>query len=135
MTTDIQKLDPDAAIDLAYDIFLEMAGENLDPADIMLFNLQFEDRGAVEFVETADDWEQEIVVLVLEVKFIRDRSLYDIRTVKKYFIRYTIASLPFIAIKLAVDYVIPFEFNMSKAFLFVTNTIAPIVAKIADNTQ
>ena len=41
MTTDIQKLDPDAAIDLAYDIFLEMAGENLDPADIMLFNLQF----------------------------------------------------------------------------------------------
>ena len=64
MTTDIQKLDPDAAIDLAYDIFLEMAGENLDPADIMLFNLQFEDRGAVEFVETADDWEQEIGVLI-----------------------------------------------------------------------
>ena len=25
MTTDIQKLDPDTAIDLAYDIFLEMA--------------------------------------------------------------------------------------------------------------
>jgi len=43
MTTDIQKLDPDAAIDLAYDI---------------------EDRGAVEFVETADDWEQEIGVLI-----------------------------------------------------------------------
>ena len=64
MTTDIQKLDPDVAIDLAYDIFLEMAGENLDPADIMLFNLQFEDRGAVEFVETADDWEQEIGVLI-----------------------------------------------------------------------
>jgi len=49
MTTDIQKLDPDAAIDLAYDIFLEMAGENLDPADIMLF---------------ANDWEQEIGVLI-----------------------------------------------------------------------
>ena len=64
MTTDIQKLDPDAAIDLAYDIFLEMAGENLDPADIMLFNLQFEDHGAVELVETADDWEQEIGVLI-----------------------------------------------------------------------
>jgi len=43
MTTDIQKLDPDAAIDLAYDI---------------------EDRGAVEFVETAGDWEQEIGVLI-----------------------------------------------------------------------
>ena len=68
MTTDIQKLDPDAAIDLAYDIFLEMAGENLDPADIMLFNLQFEDRGAVEFVETADDWEQEIGVGLVNEK-------------------------------------------------------------------
>ncbi|MCX2961559.1 HI1450 family dsDNA-mimic protein [Rodentibacter caecimuris] len=64
MTTELQKLDPDAAIDTAYDIFLEMAGENLDPADIMLFNLQFEDRGAVEFVETAEDWEQEIGVLI-----------------------------------------------------------------------
>ena len=30
----------------------------------MLFNLQFEDHGAVEFVETADDWEQEIGVLI-----------------------------------------------------------------------
>ena len=64
MITDIQKLDPDTAINIAYDIFLEMAGENLDPADIVLFNLQFEDHGAVEFVETADDWEQEIGVLI-----------------------------------------------------------------------
>ena len=47
------KLDPDMAIDMAYDIFLEMAPENLSPADILLFNLQFEERGAVEFVETA----------------------------------------------------------------------------------
>lgn len=58
------KLDPDTAIDIAYDIFLEMAGENLDPADILLFNLQFEERGAVEFVETAENWEQEIGVLI-----------------------------------------------------------------------
>ena len=50
----MKKLTPDEAIDIAYDIFLEMAGENLDPADILLFNLQFEDRGAVEMVETAD---------------------------------------------------------------------------------
>ncbi|MDO4625898.1 MAG: HI1450 family dsDNA-mimic protein [Pasteurellaceae bacterium] len=62
--THISPLDPDRAIDIAYDIFLEMAGENLDPADILLFNLQFEERGAVEFVETADDWEQEIGVLI-----------------------------------------------------------------------
>ncbi|MDY4281497.1 MAG: HI1450 family dsDNA-mimic protein [[Pasteurella] mairii] len=64
MTQNRQKLDPDSAIDIAYDIFLEMAGENLDPTDILLFNLQFEERGAVEFVETADDWEQEIGVLI-----------------------------------------------------------------------
>lgn len=64
MTNHIQPLDPDSAIDIAYDIFLEMAGENLDPADILLFNLQFEKRGAVEFVETAEDWEQEIGVLI-----------------------------------------------------------------------
>ena len=64
MTTEIKKLDPDTAIDIAYDIFLEMAGENLNPADILLFNLQFEERGGVEFVETADDWEEEIGVLI-----------------------------------------------------------------------
>ena len=62
--TEMKKLDPDAAIDIAYDIFLEMAPENLDPADIMLFNLQFEDRGAVEFVETAENWDEEIGVLI-----------------------------------------------------------------------
>ncbi|MDG2941600.1 HI1450 family dsDNA-mimic protein [Exercitatus varius] len=64
MTKQIKKLDPDAAIDIAYDIFLEMAPENLDPADILLFNMQFEDRGAVEFVETADNWDEEIGVLI-----------------------------------------------------------------------
>ena len=64
MMTEIKKLDPDTAIDIAYDIFLEMASENLDPADILLFNLQFEERGGVEFVETADNWEDEIGVLI-----------------------------------------------------------------------
>ncbi|MCK3654570.1 hypothetical protein A4G19_01935 [Pasteurellaceae bacterium Macca] len=57
-------LTPDEAIDLAYDIFLEMAPEHLDPADILLFNLQFEDRGGVEVVDTADDWDQEIGTLI-----------------------------------------------------------------------
>lgn len=64
MLEQIQKLDPDTAIDIAYDIFLEMAGENLDPADILLFNLQFEERGGAELVDTADDWDQEIGVLI-----------------------------------------------------------------------
>ena len=57
-------LDPNLAIDLAYDIFLEMAGENLEPADILLFNLQVEERGGVELVETAENWEEEIGVLI-----------------------------------------------------------------------
>ena len=33
--TELTRLDPDKAIDIAYDIFLEMAPENLDPADIL----------------------------------------------------------------------------------------------------
>ena len=61
MTT---KLTPDEAIDLAYDIFLEMAPENLDPADLLLFSLQFEARGGVEMMETSDDWDQEIGTLI-----------------------------------------------------------------------
>lgn len=60
----MNKLTPDEAIDIAYDIFLEMAGENLDPADILLFNLQFEDNGGVEMVETSEDWDQEIGTLI-----------------------------------------------------------------------
>ena len=62
MTTEIKKLDPDTAIDIAYDIFLEMAGEKFRSCRYSLFNLQFEERGGVEFVETADDWEEEIVL-------------------------------------------------------------------------
>lgn len=50
----------DDAIDVAYDIFLEMAPDNLEPADVILFTAQFEDRGAAELVETGDDWVQEV---------------------------------------------------------------------------
>lgn len=65
----------------------------------------------------------EVIVLFLEVKFIRDRSLYDTRKIKNNFIRYTIASLPFIAIKLAVDYFIPFEYNLTKGFMLNTGLV------------
>lgn len=64
MNTTLTEQEIDTLIDTAYDIFLEMAPENLDPADILLFNLQFEERGAVEMVETGDDWDQEIGVLI-----------------------------------------------------------------------
>lgn len=46
----------DDAIDAAYDIFLEMAEDNLETADLILFTAQFEDRGAAELVETSNDW-------------------------------------------------------------------------------
>lgn len=59
----------DDAIDVAYDIFLEMAPDNLEMADVALFTLQFEERGAAELVETKDDWST-------EVGFEVDKELY-----------------------------------------------------------
>lgn len=50
----------DDAIDVAYDIFLEMAPDNLEAVDVILFTAQFEDRGAAEAVETGDDWSQHV---------------------------------------------------------------------------
>ncbi|MEN1402891.1 DUF440 family protein, partial [Pseudomonas aeruginosa] len=39
------RLTEDETLEQAYDIFLELAADNLDPADVLLFNLQFEERG------------------------------------------------------------------------------------------
>ncbi|WNJ95297.1 HI1450 family dsDNA-mimic protein [Vibrio ruber] len=50
----------DDAIDTAYDIFLEMAPDNLEPADIILFTAQFDDRGAAELVDVKDDWNNQV---------------------------------------------------------------------------
>lgn len=50
----------DDVIDAAYDIFLEMASDNLEQADVLLFTLQFDDRGAAELVETKDDWAEHV---------------------------------------------------------------------------
>ena len=50
----------DDVIDAAYDIFLEMAPDNLEPADVILFTAQFEDRGAAELVEMGDDWVEHV---------------------------------------------------------------------------
>ncbi|WP_114764229.1 HI1450 family dsDNA-mimic protein [Vibrio rhodolitus] len=59
----------DDVIDTAYDIFLEMAPDNLEAADVILFTAQFEDRGAAELVETGDDW-------VAHVGFDVDKEVY-----------------------------------------------------------
>ncbi|CAH0526373.1 HI1450 family dsDNA-mimic protein [Vibrio hippocampi] len=46
----------DDTIDAAYDIFLEMAADNLEAVDVILFTAQFDERGAAELVETGADW-------------------------------------------------------------------------------
>jgi hypothetical protein len=55
-----QLLSYDETIETAYDIFLEMAADNLEPADVLIFTAQFDDRGAAELVEVADDWSSEV---------------------------------------------------------------------------
>ncbi|QIQ21615.1 HI1450 family dsDNA-mimic protein [Zophobihabitans entericus] len=52
-------LSDDEVIDTAYDIFLELAPDNLEPADIILFNLQFEERGAAELYDPDPMWQEE----------------------------------------------------------------------------
>ncbi len=44
------RLTEDETLEQAYDIFLELAADNLDPADVLLFNLQFEERGGAELL-------------------------------------------------------------------------------------
>lgn len=40
------RLTEDETLEQAYDIFLELAADNLDPADIILFNLQLRSAAA-----------------------------------------------------------------------------------------
>ncbi|WP_348253710.1 DUF440 family protein, partial [Salmonella enterica] len=47
-------------LEQAYDIFLELAADKLDPADIMLFNLQFEERGGAELFDPAEDCQEHV---------------------------------------------------------------------------
>lgn len=51
-----RRLSEQETIEMAYDLFLEQAMDNLDPADVLLFNLQFEDCGGAELVTTGNDW-------------------------------------------------------------------------------
>ena len=54
------RLTEDETLEQAYDIFLELAADNLDPADIILFNLQFEERGGAELFDPAEDWQEHV---------------------------------------------------------------------------
>ncbi len=50
----------DEAIDNAYDIFLELASDNLAPEDMLILGGNFEDTGAADVVEVADDWVEHV---------------------------------------------------------------------------
>ena len=52
----INLIDEDDIIEIAYDLFLEGAMSNLEPADQLIFALQFEDCGAAEIVPISDHW-------------------------------------------------------------------------------
>lgn len=54
------RLTEDETLEQAYDIFLELATDNLDPADVLLFNLQFEERGGAELFDPAEDWQEHV---------------------------------------------------------------------------
>lgn len=54
------RLTEDETLDQAYDIFLALAADNLEPADIILFNLQFEERGGAELFDPCEEWEQHV---------------------------------------------------------------------------
>lgn len=43
----------DDTIDTAYDIFLEMAPDNLEPADVILFTAQFDDAARLSWSMSA----------------------------------------------------------------------------------
>ncbi|SUG47533.1 dsDNA-mimic protein [Salmonella enterica subsp. arizonae] len=54
------RLTEDETLEQAYDIFLELAADNLDPADIILFNLQFEERGGAELFDPSEEWQEHV---------------------------------------------------------------------------
>ncbi|MTC59093.1 DUF440 family protein [Providencia rustigianii] len=55
-TPNINLIDEDEIIEIAYDLFLEGAMDNLEPADQVIFALQFEECGAAEVVPFSQNW-------------------------------------------------------------------------------
>ncbi|MCE0557111.1 MULTISPECIES: HI1450 family dsDNA-mimic protein [unclassified Motilimonas] len=58
--TDKNQLTPDELIDAAYEIFLDLACDNLDPADMILLAAQFEEQGAADLVAVGFDWDEHV---------------------------------------------------------------------------
>lgn len=49
------RLTEDETPEQAYDILLELAADSLDPADVLLLSLQFEERSDAELFNPAED--------------------------------------------------------------------------------
>jgi uncharacterized protein YciU (UPF0263 family) len=58
--TEKNQLTPDELIDAAYEIFLELVNDNLDPADLILLLTQFEEQGAADMVAMGFDWDEHV---------------------------------------------------------------------------
>ncbi len=58
------KRDEDEMLDLAYELFLEVASDNLSAKNIEIFNEEFSDFGVLEMVQTQNNFEEEIGVLI-----------------------------------------------------------------------
>ena len=53
-----QLLSVDELLDHAYEIFLELAADNLSPEQIECFNAEFEERGALGDTAPEEDWQE-----------------------------------------------------------------------------
>ena len=53
-----QLLSVDDLLDHAYEIFLELAADNLSPEQIECFNAEFEERGALGDTAPEEDWQE-----------------------------------------------------------------------------
>lgn len=56
----VELIEVDELLDHAYEIFLELASDNLSEEQIALFNAEFADRGALGDSTPDDDWQEYI---------------------------------------------------------------------------
>ncbi len=68
-----QPNESDALIDQAYELFLELASDNLDEPTIAFFNQAFPERGGLGECEPEEDWEEEIQAQVLPEEWLEVR--------------------------------------------------------------
>ncbi|MEZ9525378.1 HI1450 family dsDNA-mimic protein [Enterovibrio norvegicus] len=68
-----QLLSIDDTLDTAFDIFYEMAEDNLDYDDLLAFQARFDEEGAGIAVDAESDWEEHVGFDVNREKFVEVR--------------------------------------------------------------